>query len=543
MAATNSPVRILQTMIELEQDSIPEESSYESIELDDESSATAEIFPRPLRADYIDKVRFEPIPNESESIGRWERVDSSADPILIYYRNLRSLPLLTREQEVELAKKIESAKANTLMLLSLTTIAPSKVIDMASELQPRGMPAAAPRRGAESRPGDENETTLEERTQIRLRQIRKIINRLEKLEAQYRLSRKCLRESRLRNGKEYTDLDKIRSSRDSIFRTLQKIDFSENQINELIGCVEDVLYQMEEAQSAIRLLSRHKGSNQGALRSARSRLRELESEYRTNADELRQILGLINDSKAEMQDAKSQFVQSNLRLVFSIAKKYSYPTLDLLDLVQEGNIGLMKAVYKFNYRLGHKFSTYATWWIRQSISRAIADQGRTIRIPVHMIEAMNRVLKASNELTKRLGRTHSVHELAKELRAPVSKVRDILSVAQEPVSLEATIGENPDTLLNRFVEDKNAVLPDRDVLNHNLREVTDSALQLLSPREQQIVRMRYGLNETGKEYTLQEVGEIFQVTRERIRQIEEKALLKLRGSHPSNKLLDFISKN
>jgi RNA polymerase primary sigma factor len=530
-------------MIELEQDSIPEDSNYESIDLDDESSHTAEIFPRPLRADYVDKARFEPIPNENESTGKWEGVDSSTDPILIYYKNLRTLPLLTRGQEVQLAKKIETAKINTLMLLSFTTIATSRAIEMASELQPRGMPAAAPRRGIVSRSGDENETTLEERTQIRLRQIRKIIHRLEKLEAQYRRSRKCLQESRSRNGKAHTDLDKIRGSRGAIFRTLQKIDFSENQINELIGSVEDVLYQMEEAHSAIRPLSSHKGSNRESSRQARSRLKDLELKYRTNADELRQILGLINDSKAEMQDAKSQFVQSNLRLVFSIAKRYSYPTLDLLDLVQEGNIGLMKAVYKFNYRLGHKFSTYATWWIRQSISRAIADQGRTIRVPVHMMEAMNRVLKASNELTKRLGRAHSVHELAKELRTPVSKVRDILLVAQEPVSLEVTIGDNSDTLLNRFVEDKNALSPDRDVLNHNLREVTDSALQLLSPREQQIVRMRYGLNEAGKEYTLQEVGEIFQVTRERIRQIEEKALLKLRSSHPSNKLLDFVSKN
>ncbi len=324
---------------------------------------------------------------------------------------------------------------------------------------------------------------------------------------------------------------------------LQRIDFSENQINEMIGSVADLLRRMEEAKSSIRALSRHNESNNGSLRNARNRLKELESTYLTNTEELRKILARINQNKAVMLEAKDQFVQSNLRLVFSIAKKYSYPTLDLLDLVQEGNIGLMKAVYKFNYRLGHKFSTYATWWIRQSISRAIADQGRTIRIPVHMIEAMNRALKASSELTKRLGRSHSVPELAKELKTPVSKVRDILLAAQEPVSLEATIGDNPDTLLNRFVEDKNAVLPDKDVMDHNLREVTDSALQLLSPREQQIVRLRYGLNETGKEYTLQEVGEIFKVTRERIRQIEEKALLKLRSPHPANKLLDFMSRN
>jgi RNA polymerase primary sigma factor len=247
-----------------------------------------------------------------------------------------------------------------------------------------------------------------------------------------------------------------------------------------------------------------------------------------------------------MGHAKDEFVRSNLRLVLSIAKNYSYPGLDLLDLVQEGNIGLMKAVDKFNYRLGHKFSTYATWWIRQSITRAIADQGRTIRIPVHMVEAMNRVLKTSNELTKRLGREPSVHELAKELKTPVSKVTQILKAAQEPISLEASIADNKDAVLNKFIEDKNVVSPDDDVMKHNLREVANSALQTLSPREQEIVRMRYGLNEAGKEYTLQEVGEMFQVTRERIRQIEEKALLKLRSPYRSSKLrefADFVSKN
>jgi RNA polymerase sigma factor (sigma-70 family) len=419
-------------------------------------------------------------------------------------------------------------------------------MEIADELQPAGAPAAEPRIGREEKREVENEITPEERTQIRFRRVGKVVIRLEKLEAKYRLTRGCSQKNRLREGKSNGDLSKIQGQRKAIFLLLQKIDFSENQISRLIGRVEEVLHGMEEAHAAIRVLSYHEEPNYEALHNAQTRLKELETEHLTNADELHKILALISENKTEMLRAKDQLVRSNLRLVLSMAKKYSYPGLDLLDFVQEGNIGLMKAVDKFNYRLGYKFSTYATWWIRQGITRAIADQGRTIRIPVHMLDAVNRVLKAANELTKRLGREHSVLELAEELKTPVSKVRDILKAAQQPISLEAGIGDNPDTLLNRFIEDKSAVSPDEGVMNHNLREVINSALQLLSSREQQIVRMRYGLNETGKEYTLQEVGEVFQLTRERIRQIEEKALLKLRSPYGSNKLrefADFVNKN
>jgi RNA polymerase primary sigma factor len=509
-------------MIELEQDDILEETEYDSIDLDDESPRTSEVFPRLTRANYVDKVRVEPIANKSRAIGKWEEAASSTDPIL--------------------AKKIESAKLNTLLLLSLTTITSSKIMEIADALRPAVAPAAEPQFGTEEKRGTENEITPEEHTRIRFRQIRKVITRIEKLEAKYRLAKERSRRGRSREGKSNGDLNKIQNNREAIFLLLQKIDFSENQVSGLIGSVEGVLHRMEEADAAIRALSNNKKSNHKPLRHVRACLQELEAEYLTNVDELRKILALISENKAEILKAKDQFVQSNLRLVLSIAKKYSYPGFDPLDLVQEGNIGLMRAVDKFNYRLGYKFSTYATWWIRQSISRAIADQGRTIRIPVHMVEAMNRILKSANELTKRLGREHSMHELARELKTPVSKVTEILKAAQEPISLEASIGDNPDALLNRFIEDKNAVSPDEGVMNNNLREVTDSVLQSLSPREQQIVRMRYGLNETGKEYTLREVSEVFQVTRERIRQIEEKALLKLGNPYRSNKLLDFAAR-
>jgi RNA polymerase primary sigma factor len=533
-------------MIELEQDDVLEETEYESIDLEDEGLEASDAFPRLTRANYVDRVRFARVPSESRTTAKGEESASSADPLYIYYRSMSKIPLLTREQEVYLAKKIESAKLNTLRLLSLTPINTFKIMELADELQPVGAPAAVPQFGMEVKKEAENEVSLEERNRLRIRQIRKVINRLEKLEASYRLAKTGAQKGKAREGKKNKDVGKIKSNREAIYQSLQKIDFSENQISILVGGVEEVLHKMEEAQENMKSASHRQDGGPKALREARTHLSELESQYLTNTDELRKILALISENKTEMLHAKDQFVRSNLRLVLSIAKNYSYPGLDLLDLVQEGNIGLMKAVDKFNYRLGHKFSTYATWWIRQSITRAIADQGRTIRIPVHMVEAMNRVLKVANELTKRLGREPSVHELAKELKTPVAKVTQILKAAQEPISLEASIADNKDAVLNKFIEDKNAVSPDEDVMKHNLREVTNSALQSLSPREQEIVRMRYGLNETGKEYTLQEVGEIFQVTRERIRQIEEKALLKLRSPYRSNKLrefADFVSKN
>jgi RNA polymerase primary sigma factor len=530
-------------MIELEQNNIHEEMEYDSIDLIDENPATSEIFSKLERSNYISKARIEPFPSESRPIGKRELPDSSVNPIFIYYRSLNKIPLLTREQEVCLAKKIESAKANTLLLLSRIPVTSSKIMEMEDELQPSGVPAVNPLSVIAEKEEVENETTLEERTQNRLRQMRKVLIRLDKLETKYRLAGRWSRKCRAQEKKSKGDLSEVPNSRKAIFLILQKINFSESQIDRLICGVEDVLHQMEEAHAAIEAGVRHKETDQRPFYNARARLKELESAYLTNIDEMREILAQIRENKAERLQAEDQFVRSNLRLVLSIARKYSHPGLDMLDLVQEGNIGLMKAVNKFNYHLGHKFSTYATWWIRQSISRAMADQGRTIRVPVHMVEAVNRVLKTSNELTKRLGRQHSMPELAKELRTPVSKVRDILEVAQEPISLESAIGDNPDFLLNRFIEDKNAASPDEGALHRNLQDVTHSALQLLSPREQQIVRMRYGLNETGREYTLKEVGEVFQVTRERIRQIEEKALQKLRSPYPSNKLLDYMSKN
>ena len=520
-------------MIELRHNDLLEETDYEPIDSETEVVDVRRRFSSSMEIDN-DRIGFEEISDESRPAQ--EETGSApylSDPLYVYYRSMSRIPLLSREQEFSLAKRLETAKHNVLRLLSLTTIASSGIMEMADDLQPAESKVIAS--GMEKR-GTESEVSCEERARARLKAVHKIIVQLQKLEGKYRFAL-C----KAHSGKRNKDLN-----RDAVFACLQRIDFREDQINWIIGSMEDVLRRMEQAQRAAKGLARKRNAGRKSARDARACHRALEEQYLTNTEDLRGILKSIAPNKAEMFEAKDQFVRSNLRLVLSIAKKYSYPGIDFLDFVQEGNIGLMKAVDRFNYRLGNKFSTYATWWIRQSIARAIADQGRTIRIPVHMVEAMNRVLKTSNELSKRMGREPTVHELAKELKTPVSKVTQILKAAQEPISLEATISDNKDAVLNKFIEDKTAVSPDDDVMRHSLREVTYAALEMLSSREQEIVRMRYGLNETGKEYTLQEVGEMFQVTRERIRQIEEKALLKLRSPYRSSKLRefsDFASKN